>query len=115
MIGQGQVDSSISQEASRAKKHIEHDLTKIAASALLKVDPEIKINHEVELETVAKELNGARSKAEKIPDLQTLKDKLATCSTFESLCHVLWSHTEVKIYFQEMQNAAYLEELIRIG
>ena len=96
---------------------IKNDLRKISEAVnLLTVDPENNINHKVELENIVRTLSEARSaKADQILDFETLKQKVTTCETFESFCDALWSDQSVRVYFQEMQNSAYLEELIRIG
>ena len=99
------------------QKLIRNDLKKITnAVKLLTVDPGITLDHKVELERAAASLSEARStKFDSSVDFDKIKNGVTECTNMEMMCKLLWEQDTVRTYFQDMQNSAYLEDLIRIG
>ena len=99
------------------QKKIDHDIKKISAAVKrLTVDPEIVVDHKLELLSAAKLLSNARSPGKQQEfSFERLKEDVSECSSLDSMCQLLWEQVEARSYFKEMQNSTYLEEMMHIG
>ena len=99
------------------KKTIEHDLNKVYdAVTKLSLDPNKTVDHKSELIDAAKLLDEVREpELMKDFNFDELKVSVSECEDLSSLCQILWHNLEARNCLLEIQNSAYLEEMIHIG